>query len=80
VPKDSLTREEAIKLLEHIGLTREEAEATLEGSEEERVKIIRTVQERHLRKHESLPMSIEEGPPLPRKLGIYWPWYSAFKD
>ncbi len=25
-----------------------------------------------------LPMSPLEGPPLPRVMGIYWPWYKEF--
>ncbi len=24
-----------------------------------------------------LPMPPDEGPPLPKLLGIYWPWYKA---
>ncbi len=75
-----ISEEEAIKQLGMLGLKRDEAKRFLMAPEAEKRAIIKTVQERAGVEappfyYDNLwPMSPEEGPPLPRKLGIKWPW------
>ncbi|MBA7651961.1 hypothetical protein ES703_59790 [subsurface metagenome] len=76
-----ITHDEAVRQLELFGLTRDEAIRFLAAPEAEKRAVIEAVGER--RKGEILPtfymkslmpMSPEEGPPLPRRWGIRWPW------
>lgn len=70
------SREQAIADLKRYGLTQDEAERFLSGSETERIKIWHAVQERAIAEKEALswqPMPPQEGPPLPRRLAIRWP-------
>ncbi len=76
----TITHEEAIRQLEMLGLTGDEAERFLAGSETEKRAIIKAAKERikgvlpPFYTESLMPMSPEEGPPLPRKWGIRWPW------
>lgn len=72
-----ISREDAIAMLQQIGLTREEAERTLVSDRATREAIMREVQariKREMRERSWAPMPLEEGPPLPRRFGIRWPW------
>ena len=76
-----ITREEAVRQLGILSMTREEAERFLDAPLEERRKIVQSVQKRirgelmpPMFKESLMPMSPEEGPPLPRRWGIRWPW------
>jgi len=76
-----ITREEAVRQLEMLNMTREEAERFLDAPLEERRKIVQGVQRRirgelmpPMFAESLMPMSPEEGPPLPRRWGIRWPW------
>ena len=68
----------AVGALQRHGLTRDEAERFLKGSLYEKDEIIKAVKERAKREKKEeeswLPMSLDQGPPLPRKFGIKWPW------
>ena len=73
-----ISREEALREFERLGATRDEAMRLLEAPEGERAVIMKAIQERLKREREEelswSPMSISEGPPLPRRFGIRWPW------
>ena len=76
-----ITPNEAIEELQLLGMTREEASRFLYAPVEERREIIQTVQKRmkgellpSMYTQSLMPMSPEEGPPLPRRWGIRWPW------
>ena len=76
-----ITREEALRQLEMFSMTREEAGRFLDAPQEERRKIVQGVQKRirgelmpPMFKESVMPMSPEEGPPLPRRWEIRWPW------
>lgn len=73
-----ITKEESIRKLMDAGLTREEAEHYLTVSLVEREKIIKGVQARLKAEKlsEMFPLMLpHEGPPLPRYMGIVWPWW-----
>lgn len=77
----TITHEEATRQLEMLSLTRDEAERFLLASEAERRAIIKAVRERikgeilpPFYRESLMPMSPEDGPPLPRRWGIRWPW------
>lgn len=71
------TKEDAIRKLMGLSLSREEAERQLTASLAERKKIVKGVQAR-LKAEKLSGMSPillpHEGPPLPRHMGIVWPW------
>lgn len=75
-----ISEEEAIRQLEMLGLSPYEAKRFLAVPEAEKRAIIKAFQQRTKVElppfyYDSLwPMSPEEGPPLPRKWGIRWPW------
>jgi len=76
-----ITREEALRQLEMFSMTKEEAGRFLDAPLEERRKIVQGVQKRirgelmpPMFEESLMPMSPEEGPPLPRRWGIRWPW------
>ena len=73
-----ISEEEAIRQLEMFGLSPDEAKRFLAAPEAERRAIIKRVgviDELPSFYYKSLmPMSPEEGPPLPRRWGIRWPW------
>ena len=76
----TITQDEAVRQLALFGLSGDEAERFLEGSETEKRAIIRAAQEIRGKllppfyTESLMPMSPEEGPPLPRRWGIRWPW------
>lgn len=75
----TITHEEAVRQLELFGLSRDEAERFLVGSEAEKRAIIKAMERTKgvlppFYTESLMPMSPEEGPPLPRKWGIRWPW------
>ena len=75
----TITHEEAVRQLELFGLTRDEAIRFLAASEAEKRALIKAVRIKGellppFYTESLMPMSPEEGPPLPRKWGIRWPW------
>lgn len=71
------SRDQTIKGLTNADLTQDKAEHFLGSSESERLKILDVVQERAIADKEATswrPMPLAKGPPLPRRLGIKWPW------
>jgi len=70
--------EEAIRQIEMFGLSRDEAKRFLAAPEAERRAIIKksgVIAELPAFYYKSLmPMDPEEGPPLPRRWGVKWPW------
>ncbi|GAJ15505.1 unnamed protein product [marine sediment metagenome] len=70
--------EEAIRQIEMFGLSRDKAKRFLAAPEIERQAIIKkagVIAELPAFYYKSLmPMSPEEGPPLPRRWGVKWPW------
>jgi len=73
-----ISEEEAIRQLEMFGLSRDEAKRFLAAPEAERRAIIKkavVIDALPAFYYKSLmPMSPEEGPPLPRRWDIRWPW------
>ena len=70
------SREEAIKALERLSATPEEAARLLVADKDEQERIWKGIQERVKRQQKKwAPMDPEYGPPLPRFLaGLKWPW------
>ena len=77
-PNGTCYEEQQIEQLMMFGLSRYDAERFLSATKEERMAMIKkagVMGETPAFYYESLmPMSPEEGPPLPRKWGIRWPW------
>jgi len=73
-----ITREEALREFERFGATRDEAVQLLDAPEPKRMEIVKGIQDRLKKERKKelswLPMPINEGPPLPRRFGIKWPW------
>ena len=78
VKEGKMEEEEAIRQIEMFGLSRDEAKRFLAAPEAERRAIIKkagVIAELPAFYYKSLmPMSPEEGPPLPRRWGVKWPW------
>ena len=73
-----IEEEEAIRQIEMFGLSRDEAKRFLAAPEAERRAIIKKagiIAELPAFYYKSLmPMDPSEGPPLPRRWGVKWPW------